>query len=113
MTNDTEQEELIMKKVEVKPMEAYEEIGLLHCVLAILDGMEKVDARTASHMAGTLYGMLVGIDTPGLYAAIRTLEAELLDFQEMDKTKLPAIRLLIKPLLEDAERRDREQRVDG
>ena len=102
-----------MKKIEVKNLEPYEEIGFLQCILAILDGMEKVDARTASHMAGTLYDLLVGIDTPGLYAAIRTLEAELLDFQEMDKTKLPAIRLLIKPLLEDAERRDREQRADG
>lgn len=94
---------------EVK-LEIYEEIGLLHCTLAILDRMERVDPRTASDMAGTLFGMLAEIDTSGLYAAIRTLVESLLDFQELDKTKLPAIRLLVKALLEDAERRDREER---
>ena len=98
-----------MKKVEVKPMEAFEEIGLLYCALAIVDRMEDVDPRIASHMAGTLYGLFIQYDRPGIYASIRALEADLLEDQELDRSKLGGLRLLITVALADAEEREREQ----
>lgn len=94
---------------EVKALEPFEEIGLLHCALTIVDRMEDVDPRIASHMAGVLFGMFVQYERPGLFSSIRALEADLLEDQVLDRSKLGGLRLLITVALADAEEREREQ----
>lgn len=109
--NINERTENTMATDKVKALEPFEKIGLLYCALAILERMEDVDPVIASHMAGALYRMFVQIDEPGLFASIRTLEADLLEDQELDKSKLVALRLLITVALTDVEQE--QEQADG